>query len=90
MAFPVPEHLPRAPKSKEHDISSSVINKVAETKTFDATTASGWVAELDGAVLATKVLSSSTYVALLLRPMGNAAQDIRPHPRRFIIIQSSA
>jgi len=61
MAFPVPEHLPRAPKSKEHDISSSILNKITETKTFDAATASGWVAELDDAVRTTKVLSSSTY-----------------------------
>lgn len=64
MAFPVPEHLPRAPKSKEHDISSSILNKIAETKNLDATTASGWVAELDDAVRTTKVLSSSPYVVL--------------------------
>lgn len=80
MAFPVPEHLPRAPKSKECDISSSVLNKVAEAKTFDANTVSGWVSELDGAVLTTKVSSSFTHVALLLRPRGNAAENIRPHP----------
>jgi hypothetical protein len=61
MAFPVPEHLPRAPKSKEHDISSSILNKIAETKIFDATTASGWVEELDDAVRTTKVSFSSTY-----------------------------
>ncbi len=80
MAFPIPEHLPRVPKSKEHDISSSVLNKVAETKTLDANTASGWVAELDGAVVSTKVLSSSIHVAHLLRPRGDAAENIRPHP----------
>ena len=69
MAFPVPEHLPRAPKSQGRDISSSVLNEVAETKTFDANTVSGWVAELDDAVLTTKVLSSSsTHVPLLLKP----------------------
>ena len=61
MAFPVPEHLPRAPKSKERDISSSILYKIDETKTFDATEASGWVAELDDAVRTTKVMSSSTY-----------------------------
>lgn len=60
MAFLVPEHLPRAPKSKEHDISSSILNKIAETKTFDAATASGWVSELDDAVRTTKVFSSSS------------------------------
>jgi len=59
MAFPVPEHLPRAPRSNERDISSSILNQVAETKTFDAATASGWVSELDSAVITTKVLSSS-------------------------------
>ena len=80
MAFPIPEHLPRVPKSKEHDISSSVLNKVAETKTLDANTASGWVAELDGAVITTKVSSSSNHVAPLLRPRGDVAENIRPHP----------
>ncbi len=55
MAFPVPSHLPR--KAASQDISSRILSKIssATVKTLNADLAASWVAELDEAVLESKV-----------------------------------
>jgi len=55
MAFPVPSHLPR--KAASQDISSRVLSKIssASAKALNADLAASWVAELDAAILESKV-----------------------------------
>jgi hypothetical protein len=66
MAFPVPSHLPR--KATSQDISSRILSKVssATAKTLNADLAASWVAELDEAILESKVhfprLNCTTFV----------------------------
>jgi centromere/kinetochore protein ZW10 len=54
MAFPVPDHLPRA---VPQDISTRILSKVASasTKTLTADLASSWISDLDDTILQTKV-----------------------------------
>lgn len=65
MAFPVPSHLPR--KAASQDISSRILSKIssATVKTLNADLAASWVAELDEAILESKVhpcLNCTTFV----------------------------
>lgn len=55
MAFAIPEHLPRATKAKQPDISTSILAKIADTKVITIQNAASWVAELEAAVVTTKV-----------------------------------
>jgi hypothetical protein len=66
MAFPVPSHLPR--KATSQDISSRILSKVssATVKTLNADLAALWVAELDEAILESKVHSPCLNCATLV------------------------
>jgi centromere/kinetochore protein ZW10 len=63
MAFPVPSHLPR--KAASQDTSSRTLSKISSStvKTLNAELAASWVAELDEAILESKVhLMSEFYI----------------------------
>lgn len=55
MAFPVPSHLPRRVVSQ--DVSSRILSKIssASAKELNADLVASWVAELDDAILDSKV-----------------------------------
>ena len=55
LAFPVPSHLPR--KAASQDISSRTLSKISSStaETLNADLAASWVAELDEAILESKV-----------------------------------
>jgi centromere/kinetochore protein ZW10 len=64
MAFPVPSHLPR--KAASQDISSRTLSKISSStvKTLNAGLAASWVAELDEAILESKVHPMSEFYTL--------------------------